>query len=366
MNPDILKIWNEQLYKEFHHQCWYYKIKLKAPLISIENELAHWAEWDALARTIRIKRDLIERHSWYVVVEVLKHEMAHQYVSEYHDEFQADHGEHFKAACTRLAVEPWARTASGILPDTHTFQSSSQLSPEHEKILQRAKKLLQLASSSNVNESFLAMKMAMELLEKHKLEGFVKDQKDLPETLVIYFNKEKISRTTSRLLSILNSYFNVRVLSSTLYNAKTLKKEKIAEIVGFTQDVKFSEYIFEFLSRELEYLWKKVQKSGLSGRVDKNSYQLGVIAGLEKKLECESRENKKATQYYSGNAEQALQNMESKVANYFYNKFPRIHTRRSSGTRISGAAYMTGQVAGGKIEIRRPISGQNGFGGYLT
>ena len=356
MNIDLTKMWTDQLYKEFHHQCWYYKVKLQASLIQIEDNLTNWAEWDSLARTIRIKRALIENHSWYVVVEVLKHEMAHQYVTEHVSEHDTSHGLFFHSACERFAIEPWARTAAGRLPLTHSFNPNSQLSQEQEKILQRAKKLLQLANSSNENEAFLALKMAMDILSKHQLENHLNAEANNPQTLVLYFRKEKISRVTQRSLSILNHYFRVRLLTSTLFNPQTLRKEKIAEIVGLAHDVKFAEYIYAFLTREVESLWKK---SKLSGRVQKNSYQLGILVGFEKKLDQEAQ-----TLKHPSNST-ALIHLDNAVTNFYHKKFPRIHAAQSSGTKILQSAYLSGQDAGGKIQIRRPMA-NSVFGGYLT
>ena len=59
---------------------------------------------------------LIEQHPWDIVVEVLKHEMAHQLADELLGGCESAHGVIFRDACRMLGVANWAAGAACDLP----------------------------------------------------------------------------------------------------------------------------------------------------------------------------------------------------------------------------------------------------------
>src|SRR6185503_10148901 len=60
----------------------FFKRKLLAPSIELADAPSRLGRWVPEIRTIEIARSLAVGHPWGVVVEVLKHEMAHQFVHE--------------------------------------------------------------------------------------------------------------------------------------------------------------------------------------------------------------------------------------------------------------------------------------------
>jgi len=98
---------------------------------------------------------------WGEVIEVLKHEMAHQYVSEIlGDPDGVAHGKAFRELCERLAID--AR-AAGRPQDSDGGEAAP-------RVLSRIAKLLALAGSANQNEAELAMAEAQRLMLAHNLE----------------------------------------------------------------------------------------------------------------------------------------------------------------------------------------------------
>src|SRR3954470_18843138 len=84
----------------------YFKDALRAPAIELVPSRAHLGRWMVATRTIEISRPLVLEQPWTVVVEVLKHEMAHQYVYEVLGEFsESAHGPAFREACRRLGID---------------------------------------------------------------------------------------------------------------------------------------------------------------------------------------------------------------------------------------------------------------------
>src|SRR5689334_8731259 len=60
----------------------YFKGSLDAPSIELTRARSRLGLWRREARVIEISRHLVLSRPWGVVVEVLKHEMAHQFVHE--------------------------------------------------------------------------------------------------------------------------------------------------------------------------------------------------------------------------------------------------------------------------------------------
>src|SRR5262249_52138763 len=56
----------------------FFKRKLVAPSIELSDAASRLGRWIAESRTIEISRPLVLEQPWGVVIEVLKHEMAHQ------------------------------------------------------------------------------------------------------------------------------------------------------------------------------------------------------------------------------------------------------------------------------------------------
>src|SRR5258708_25540671 len=60
----------------------YFRTALRAPTLELAGGRTTLGRWVPETRTLEISRSLVLEHPWGAVVEVLKHEMAHQYVHE--------------------------------------------------------------------------------------------------------------------------------------------------------------------------------------------------------------------------------------------------------------------------------------------
>src|SRR6056297_11692 len=95
--------WAIRLLKEHEDICWQYGINLTTPVINISSGKHTDGYWSPRHRTISISRHLIKTEPWDIVLEVLKHEMAHQYVTDFYNDADK-HGTYFKKACKKLGV----------------------------------------------------------------------------------------------------------------------------------------------------------------------------------------------------------------------------------------------------------------------
>jgi hypothetical protein len=306
-------------------------------LVPTENRLGRWVP---NTRTIEISRPLVLREPWGVVVEVLKHEMAHQYVSEVLGErAETAHGPRFKAVCEKLGIDG---TATGMPPATEN--------PEHHtntaRIAERISKLLALAESPNVNEAEAAMAAAQKLLLKHNLE--LRELR-LAQGYVWKHLGAPTGRTTEaeRVLSLLiGKHFFVEAIWVPVYRANEGKRGSVLEICGSPDNVEIAEYVHGYLVQTAERLWREHKtKNGIRGGRDRRTFLAGVMSGMSDKL---GREQKKHT-------EQGLVWIaDGDLQRFFRKRHPHVRHIRYAGQRRS-EAYNHGKEAGKKIVIHRGV-----------
>ena len=142
MPARLTRLWTKQLYREYTNILhWYDLTQAMAPVALAIAPITNYGEWRPATRTIVMADHLIRDYPWNVVLEVLKHEMAHQYVHEVlGHQAERPHGERFQEACHRLGVPAWAASASGALPPEMGQAITRHLSAEEERLLRRAEK----------------------------------------------------------------------------------------------------------------------------------------------------------------------------------------------------------------------------------
>src|SRR4051812_37497962 len=162
-------IWAERLGRDYDAIVFTYRLRLRRPVLRVVDLGKRWGLWDPQSRTLSLSTTLIETYDWEIVLEILKHEMAHQIVSEVFFSDDA-HGSDFQRACAKLGMADWARRAESELacPIHHWKEIASEES--NERLLRRAEKLLALATSSNEHEAALAMQRVQEMYSKYNLD----------------------------------------------------------------------------------------------------------------------------------------------------------------------------------------------------
>jgi hypothetical protein len=314
---------------------------------------------------------LIENHGWDVVVEILKHEMAHQYVSEHLSDIDGtDHGEPFKKACKRLGVAAWAARAAGDLPSEHIPCIRQRVvSPEDQRLIDRVEKLLSLSQSTNEHEAFLAMQKSREICAKHNLDKCLRQKNDDSlDSLYLSRKKKKTDPVDAKILSILNEHFSVRVIHTSLFDAVACTKFQAAEVLGRRENILMAEYVYQFLLQQCDSLWSSYKKTTKTHGSRRRSYQLGVLSGFDDKLVSAGSIDKKIIQDALQQKQDvaALQKMEkSSLEDYVEERYPRLSKKSWGGGRLDQGAFQKGQVEGRRLNINRPIESRGGFGGFL-
>jgi hypothetical protein len=133
---------------------------MRPPTMALAPLESMLGRWIAGPRLMEFSEAFVATAPWGEVFEVLKHEMAHQFVSEVlcvKDE--TAHGAAFQKVCADRGID--ARAAG----------RPEEPAAEHEqRLVDRVRRLLSLAESPNLHEAEAAARMARRLIVKHNLE----------------------------------------------------------------------------------------------------------------------------------------------------------------------------------------------------
>lgn len=316
----------------------YFKGGLAIPQMELVPTRHRLGRWVPGTRTIEISRELVMNEPWGVVVEVLKHEMAHQYVYEVLGEREeTPHGPRFRAVCERLGIDG---AATGLPRDVETPEAKA----ERAKVAERIARLLALAESPNVNEAEAAMAAAQRLLLKHNLElkslratqGYVWKHLGAPT-----------GRTTEaeRVLSLLlGKHFFVEAIWVSVYRPEVGKRGSVLEVCGSPANVEIAEYVHGYLLATAARLWAEHKAArGVRGDRDRRTFLAGVMSGMSDKLAREAQKSAEAGLVWVADGD---------LDRYFRRRHPHVRHVRYAGQRRSDA-YSHGKDAGSKIVIHR-------------
>jgi len=370
------RAWTRELYREHEAICWSYRVDLPRPMIEISNSKREWGAWDADSRTLRISAALITAYSWDVTLNVFKHEMAHQIVTDIFGAAEC-HGPLFERACNMIGVPQAFRGARGDVARKIAIFSDEEIESGNMKMLDKVRKLLSLARSGNENEAFLAMQKANELIEKYNIDRIEQDKAARFVYAIIHHRKKRIENYQRRICLILQDHFFVHVVYAHLFDAGNCETYKTIELLGTIENVRIAEYVYYFLLNQMEVLWKAHQRNTVGrARGNKRSYRLGVLKGFHEKLDRQSREriNRHAdgrTDRHDSRFERpaspsALICLKDKAMNAFIKmRFPRLVHYRTRQAMVHPGTYQAGLHDGKRLNIHKGIERSDGYQGRL-
>lgn len=364
----LQRLWIRQLLHEYDYICWAFGLELQRPLFEISNSKSRYGCWLPNLRTIQISSVLIENFSWDIAVQILKHELAHQICTEYFHDSLGGHGNTFQKACDMLGLSAQFRNASGDLPSG--FQASESLDQQTgagRRFIEKISKLLALAGSANEHEANLAMAKAGELMDKHNLRQIEEESRTGYTHLIINRKKKRIEGYQRRICTILQDFFYVRIVFTSLYDAGRDESHRTIELLGKEENVEVAEYVYHFLDNQLALLWQQNRhKFHGNTRRSKNSYYLGLLDGFYRKLKKQNERVTKGTVAKSDQTSSALIVSEDRQLNHFVgNRHPRLSRRTLRGTKIYKESYDDGVAAGQQIVLNQGISKKEGNQGGL-
>ncbi|SMF21068.1 DUF2786 domain-containing protein [Pseudobacteriovorax antillogorgiicola] len=350
-----MRNWTEQLYREYENICFQYRADLKKPSIAIVEGCRYWGRWEPIIRRLSLNRDLIVNYPWDTVVEVLKHEMAHQWVHEALDSPHSGHGPEFHQACDRFAVASWARSATGDIQQAIS-RNPEKLSPEDAAVLKRVEKLLALGRSDNEHEACLAMKEVQRLNQRYQWERLKNRAETSYDYITICHKLKVVPQHQTLIASILSSFFSVDIVFNSLYDAKDQISYKSLELMGSTKHLQIADYVYHYLWHQLPLLWQ-AHKANAGRKSNRKSFYIGLLTGFHEQLEEQS---KAATSKDLSEAQALITRNRQELDQFVADRHPRVHRRSYQCQLRDNDAFQDGKKQGRLMKLRPGIRQHEG------
>ena len=294
--------------------------------------------WKRGTRTIAIGRGLVQTQPWPVVVEVLKHEMAHQYVDEVLQVAESAHGPAFRRVCAEIGADP---RAAGL-----------PVADQEDKAVQKVRKLLALANSSNRHEAEAAAKAAHKWMRKHNI-----DVLGDPTT----FGARVVGRAASRhqawekvLAGLIARHFFVHAVWVPAWLGARWGKQ--LELTGRPENLDLAEHVHTLVSEVADRSWRAHKKANGSKGRERGRYLAGVVMGFGEQLAGQAEALEETGLVWSGDPQ---------LQAFLGRRYPRLRAGR--GVRVRGdEAWQSGRRVGRELVVNKPIRTQTARGKLLS
>lgn len=228
------------------------------------------------------------------------------------------------------------------------------MNPELDKIKDKIRKLIALASSPVEAEAKLAMQKAGELMAKYELsiseirqaEG--RDILDMIKNVTIDGIGEKRRGWESVLSLAIAKAFDSDIVLSSRWNDDEGCYQWTIVIIGHESDVDLVVYFHKFLRR---YIWGMARMEYNTVK-DRESYCLGVVATISDRLK---EMYKKKEDVMDSTCTALVLVKKDAVAEKKHNMFPNLKYVNLTGNRRNWDAYDKGIKDGHDVNLARPI-----------
>ena len=217
-------------------------------------------------------------------------------------------------------------------------------------IIEKIKKLLALANSSNEHEAALAAGHAQRLLSEHNLAmadieaAHRPDKADTVETAV----SKSLPKWMRHLSAGVSTAFDCQAVHHPVTGKMTF--------IGVGADVQIAAYTFTYLARTARKLCGTYMKQHAGGSIAnryrelmRQSYYLGAVSTITARL----REQKMQTPITSG----ALVPVKEGLIKQAMSEIGTVRTMHSRRSYINSDAYARGQTDGRQVGLRHGITG---------
>lgn len=348
-------------------------MQLRQPVFALNPDLGCWGQWrGGTMQCIELRASLVTHHPWYAVVDVLRHETAHQVCETcFHDVVEPPHGPRFQQVCQWLGARP---QASGDYPTLDQSVFAEDADPGAEgadtsaaRLVVKVRKLLSLSTSANQAEAEAALLKARELQAKYAEELATAEAQERISAEAMYTigvgpAMRRISLDGCLIGNILQEFFHVIVVwdhqPDLEHPGQNLKQLMLS---GTRKDLKIASYVHDCLTSYMEHAVYELPTNVL-GRVLTSkrsllSFKIGVLTGFQNAMrEQNQRPEMRAL----------VQSDRSRLEEYRRWIYPRL---RSSGSRLSvtdATARAAGEVAGRKFTLRHGLDNSGKMPKRLT
>lgn len=241
---ELNRAWHNNVYK-FR----WTEHNLLAPNFRIMDSETRWGQWHASTRDMSFARSFVTKRPWNEVLEVLKHEMAHQFVSEVlHLDTEEPHGPTFMGVCKKYNIDAAARGIPGANNLTTT-----------NHIVEKIQHLLKLAENAGATEAEkeAAASAAHNMMLKYNIAVQEKNEERGYTLRYLGGVTGRIQAYMSELANLLSKYYFVEIIWVSTRDPRTGKDGIELEVSGTEENVEVAEYVYDFLSRAAVEAWEK-------------------------------------------------------------------------------------------------------------
>ncbi len=233
------------------------------------------------------------------------------------------------------------------------------MNDQNISVIQKIKKLLALANSSNEHEAALAAGHAQRLLSEHNLAMADIDATNKPD------KADKVETVVPKTLPKWLRHLSSGV--STAFDCQTVHYPATGKMVfiGVGADVEIASYTFSYLHRVVRKLCTNYVRhhvddhiTGRNRELLKHSYLLGAVSTITHRL----REQKVQTPVTST----ALVPVKAGLIKQAMSELGTLRTFRSRKSYINAEAYGKGQNDGRQVGINKGIGGSANSSNNLT
>lgn len=333
--------------------------RMRPPMFTLKNLKSRLGTWDGARREIAISLDLVLRHSWDSVREVLRHETAHQLAEEVlGGREEPPHGFAFQEACRLLGADP--RASAELRPLDETCLAETRA--DGDRRLERARKLLALAGSPNRHEAEAAMTKAHEMVLKYNLDLL---EARAPRDYVSLFVLEPRLRHPIEhyhLAGLLQDFYFVRCVWPRAFVLKKAKMGRALEVSGTVQNVRLASYACDFVRRFIDQEWAEYKRDRRLDRFRRSDFAVGIVKGFRSRLEkqVELRESPLGPRSAS-----LVLLQDSQLEEHIARRYPRLVSVRRQGGMSDPAVLRAGVRAGRRLVLHKGIETRGFSGGLL-
>jgi hypothetical protein len=331
---------------------------LKRPLFALRDLTARWGYWSRERCEISLSRKLVFDCPWDAVREVLFHEMAHQLAEEVLGACrEPPHGPTFRKACSLLGADP---RASGSYP-TLTERLARASSGPRDREMNRVRKLLSLAGSSNRHEAEAAMLKAHELIARHHL-SLVADRRPR-EYASVFAGRPALrhSRFDYHLAGLMRDFYYVLPVWVPAFVLEKNRMGLVMEISGIPGNVRTAQHVADCLRRVARQEWRIASRPPARQRGRFVDFAVGLVEGFRGRLERSV--SSVIPENPAGSA--LLRVMDPGLRDYGRRRYGRLVTVSSRASRSDPSAMEAGRRVGRRLVVSERATETRPHGGAL-
>lgn len=308
---------------------------MRPPSLCLDDTDKRLGCWKGDTRTLSLARHLVDDHPWQVVIEVLRHEMAHQYVDEVLKiSGETAHGPAFRRVCAERSI------------DSRAFGNPS-VRPGLDGILRKVEGLLALADSENEHEASSAMSAAHRLMRKHNVTLSASPTPEAYQFKQLGTVRGRTPAHEKILAGILGQHFFVQPIWVIAYDPNKDSRGRALEVCGRPENIAMATHVYAFMLETAERLWQSHKKThAMDSNKERRRYLQGVMIGFNERLKKEAVAAEETGLVWVGDA--GLQA-------WLGRRHPHIRSARRTRMQVD-SAWHAGRAEGQKVVLNKPIN----------